>query len=78
MEFPFVASKGMKELPLEEITEEELLGQSGVKEWEANIERATESVDPEVRAASYRVGRIYPTRFDVGFLHFLTGMAWVL
>jgi len=64
MEFPFVASKGMKELPLEETTEDELLGQPGAKGWEAKIEWATESVDLEVRASSYRVNRIYPTGFD--------------
>jgi hypothetical protein len=78
MELPFVASKGMKELPLEETSEDELLGQPGAKAWETKIEWATESVDPEVRAASYRVGRIYPTRFNRKCLSLLTGMAWFL
>jgi hypothetical protein len=58
MELPFVESKGMKELPLEQTTEAELLGRPGAEAWEAKIELATESVDPEVRAASYRVGPI--------------------
>ena len=62
MELPFVASKGMKELPLVETTENELLGPPGANGWEAKIEWATERVDPEARAASYRVGRI--TVFD--------------
>ena len=55
MELPFVGSKGMKDLPLEQATEDELLGQPGAKAWETKVEWATESVDPEVRAASYRV-----------------------
>jgi hypothetical protein len=59
MELPFVASNGMKELPLEQTTEAELLGQSSAKAWEAKVEWATESVDLGVRAASYRVGRVY-------------------
>lgn len=54
MELPFVASKGMKELPLEETSEDDLLGQHGAKAWETKIELATESVDPEVRASSDR------------------------
>lgn len=62
MELPIVESKGMKELPLEETSEDDLLGQPGAKAWETKIEWATESVDPEVRASSYRVGSIYPTK----------------
>ena len=65
MEVPFIASKGMKELPLEETSEDELLGQPGAKAWETTIERATDSVDPDVRAGSYRVSRIYPTKLNV-------------
>jgi superfamily II DNA/RNA helicase len=78
MELPFITSKGMKELPLEETSEDELLEQPGAKSWEAKIEMATESVDAEVRAASYRVGRMYPTRFNGKCLSLLTGMAWFL
>ena len=54
MELPSVASKGMKELLLEETSKDELLGQPGAKAWETKIERATEGVDPDVRAGSYR------------------------
>ena len=61
IEVPFVASKGMKELPLGETTENELLGQPGATGWGSKIESATESVDLDVRAGSYRVGRIYST-----------------
>ena len=39
MELPFVASKGMKELPVEEISEDELLGQPSANAWETKIER---------------------------------------
>lgn len=78
MELPFVTSKGMKELPLEEISEDKLLGQSGAKTWETKIEWATESVAPDVRAASYRVGRIYPSKFSRQCLSLLIGMAWFL
>lgn len=65
MELPFIASKGMKELPLQEISEDELLGQPGANAWETKIEQATESVDPDVRAGSYRVSRIYPTKLNM-------------
>lgn len=51
----------MKELPLGETTENELLGQPGATGWRSKIESATESVDLDVRAGSYRVGRIYST-----------------
>jgi hypothetical protein len=78
MELPFITSKEMKELPLEETSEDELLGQPGAKAWETKIEWATESVDPEVRAASYRVGHSYPTTLDRKCLPLLTGMAWFL
>ena len=78
MELPFIASKGMKELPLEETSEDDLLGQPGAKAWETKIEWATEGVDPEVRAASYRVGRVYHTRCDGKYLSGLTGMVWFL
>jgi len=78
MELPFIASKGMKGLPLEVISEDELLGQPGGKAWETKIEWATESVEPEVRAASYRVSYIYPTRVNGKCLSLLTGMAWFL
>lgn len=78
MELPFIASKGMKELPLEETSEDDLLGQPGAKAWGAKIEWATKSVDPEVRAASYRVGRIHHTRCDGEYLSRPTGMAWFL
>ena len=79
MELPFVTSKGMKELPLEETSEDDLLGQPGAKAWEAKIEWATESVDPEVRASSYRVGRFYPTKSSTRKrLCLPTGMAWFL
>lgn len=75
MELPFVTSKGMKELPLEHTTENELLGEPGAKAWEAKVEWATESVDPEVRASSYRVGHIYRTGVDRRCSSSLTGMA---
>ena len=38
MELPFIASKEMKELPLEETSEDDLLGQPGAKAWETKIQ----------------------------------------
>lgn len=75
MEPPFVTSKGMKELLIEHTTEAEQPREPGAKVWEAKVEWATESIDPEVRAVSYYMGRIL---VDRKYSSLLPGMAWVL